>query len=926
VTFRLKTFGGPLIEGPGGPLTGAITQRRRLAALALMAAHGGHLSRDRLAVYLWPESDEERARHALAQLLYSLRRDLGEDAITGSSTMLLLNGDVLRSDVAEFEAALKSGDLERALILYSGPFLEGFYLNGCPEFERWVEDLRSQLHQRACTAAETVAASATGTGDKARAVHAWRRAAALAPYDSRVALALMRALVAAGDPAGAVQHARIHAALLQNELGSAPDPAIEAYVAALPAANPGVSEARKPVAPAAAPPPGAAPAEPVPASTVEDAAAAAAQPSRARRRRVAAWVGGSAALAATIAAALLTEADAGPRQWIVIADVENRTDDPVFDHTVPLAITTSLRQSKRVHVTTPERVEQALVRMRMAGADSLLDVRLAVELARREGIRFVLVPTVVPSADGYELTARLVDPESQAVMVARTVRASSRADVLRALDRLGRVVRRELGESLFSVSTSAVPLPRVTTASLDALKSYADGWKEFGASRWGQSELLWKQAVARDSSFASAWAALGTVCYWLNRPTEGSQHFERALDRMTSLPVRERVMIQAAAFGWRGNREASTDLLRTYLVGNPDDTDALARLGYDLLRLDRDAEAADVFLRLLAVDSMSWSTWLNLATVEKGLGRVDSAVIHYRRAFALAPWAETGNDNLNHEYGSTYLLAGDTAAAAAVFAKMLPLERNLRARGLRSMAYLALLRGEYRDAADQLAEAAAINRFAGAPLSEVRNRLLLAATYEQLGDSERTRAELDSAYAVGRRIDLEPTVFFWLGKALARAHSTRAAVQLLDSLGTRVRPDARSHRAALEGLRGEVLVAQGDAAGAVPHLEAMIRADSSAYTLESLAFGVAAAGDLDRAAQLYRELDRPAVFGFESQQYSRLAPYWLGRIEERRGDAIAAIRAFEAFVAAFSRADPDLVPLVDARVRLDRLRLSDRPR
>src|SRR5690606_7714933 len=138
--FRLKTLGGALLEGPDGIATGALTQRRRLAVLSLLAASGGGVSRDRIVAMLWPESDDERARHALAQLLYALRGDLGPDAVTGGATALRLNADVVASDIADFREALARGDLERAVELVGGPFLDGFHLGSCPDFERWVED------------------------------------------------------------------------------------------------------------------------------------------------------------------------------------------------------------------------------------------------------------------------------------------------------------------------------------------------------------------------------------------------------------------------------------------------------------------------------------------------------------------------------------------------------------------------------------------------------------------------------------------------------------------------------------------------------------------------------------------------------------------------------------------------------------------
>jgi hypothetical protein len=44
-----------------------------LALLALVAGHGDQgVSRDKLLAYLWPESDEARARNSLKQVLFGL--------------------------------------------------------------------------------------------------------------------------------------------------------------------------------------------------------------------------------------------------------------------------------------------------------------------------------------------------------------------------------------------------------------------------------------------------------------------------------------------------------------------------------------------------------------------------------------------------------------------------------------------------------------------------------------------------------------------------------------------------------------------------------------------------------------------------------------------------------------------------------------
>ena len=77
-------------------------------------------------------------------------------------------------------------------------------------------------------ALEALAMSAEQEGRPAAAVDWWRKLAAQDPYNSRVALHLMQSLVAAGERAAAIQHARVHETLLRQELDIEPDAAVRA--------------------------------------------------------------------------------------------------------------------------------------------------------------------------------------------------------------------------------------------------------------------------------------------------------------------------------------------------------------------------------------------------------------------------------------------------------------------------------------------------------------------------------------------------------------------------------------------------------------------------------------------------------------------------------------------------------------------------
>ena len=135
---------------PPAALSGAAVQRRPLALLAFLATNGDRgRCRDDVLLHLWPDSTPARARNVLKQTLYALRRDLrAPDLLITDGDRLRLNPDVVASDVAELEAALDRGELDRAVALHRGPFLDGVSLGDVPEFEHWARSERERLAAR----------------------------------------------------------------------------------------------------------------------------------------------------------------------------------------------------------------------------------------------------------------------------------------------------------------------------------------------------------------------------------------------------------------------------------------------------------------------------------------------------------------------------------------------------------------------------------------------------------------------------------------------------------------------------------------------------------------------------------------------------------------------------------------------------------
>jgi DNA-binding SARP family transcriptional activator len=223
---RLVALGGLALINAAGAVVAE--QRRRLALLALLGSTGERgLTRDKLLGYLWPEHPAEHARHALEQLLYHLRRQVSDNLFLGRDP-LRIDPRVVAVDVVEFEAAVAEGEHARAVELYRGPFLDGFYLNAAPAFEVWVEGERARLAAAQMRALVRLAEQEREAGHHTAEIECWRRVSQVDPIGSRAALGLMRALARAGDLAGALWYARVYAERVWKELEAAPDPAVMA--------------------------------------------------------------------------------------------------------------------------------------------------------------------------------------------------------------------------------------------------------------------------------------------------------------------------------------------------------------------------------------------------------------------------------------------------------------------------------------------------------------------------------------------------------------------------------------------------------------------------------------------------------------------------------------------------------------------------
>jgi DNA-binding SARP family transcriptional activator/TolB-like protein/Tfp pilus assembly protein PilF len=736
----LRFLGGASLEGSDGPIVGRATQRHRLALLALLTLEARGMSRDKLVAFLWPERSDAKGRHALSDSIYRINKALGDNAIISVGDQgVRLNHDTIPSDVAAFREALAGGDWKRAVAVYGGPFLDGFHLSRSIEFDRWADVQRQRLARSYAEALESLADERSTGGDLGGAVAAWRRRAALEPYDSRVALRLMRALEAQGNPAGALGHAQAHAELLQRDLDAEPDPQVAAAAAQI---RKGHRRALGPELPSGAPEPraGITGNKESPRAETDRAAALPdrppARPVRSQRplrsragasRRssyallsitvlalvaAGAWIALLAATGETSGLAIPAEPTAhfrpyieaeGP--WIAVLAFEDLSPEGdrawLADGTAE-EIAFALARIEHLHVIAPQ--------SSFAFGDGPEDVRA---IADTLGARFLVDGSVRGGGDSIWVSAQLIDGETGLHRWGRTYATASSSEGLRSIQNgIARRVATSLSLRIRSGSFTPSELPDDSDyeAYLEGrflLRRFQSGASANPADILRSLDIF-ERVVEESPGWADGWASLGEAHHWA-----AFRGFE---------PEKHRVESKRA--------------LETALALNPEHAQANASLGYVLHRLDRDYEGAEeYFRRALGLDSGQY--WhCGYALFLLWAGRYEDAVDATRRAEGHEPlyWP------LTSLRATSYRCVGRFEDAIEQAQRVL--SRQPSAGGARRDLALALERSGRPDVALQTLEEAPEG---GEYLSLVRALVLARGGRTEEAETTLARVDVDEA-------------------------------------------------------------------------------------------------------------------------------------------------------------------------------------
>ena len=196
---------------------------------------------------------------------------------------------------------------------------------------------------------------------------------------------------------------------------------------------------------------------------------------------------------------------------------------------------------------------------------------------------------------------------------------------MRTLARLSEQLREQLGEHATSVS--ATPrLDEVTSPSLAALRSYADGARAIAAGDRPMGLRSLRTAITLDSGFAAAYHLMATTYTETGDGERAAEALDHAVANQTRLPFDTRYYTVAShALSVTGNYAAAIDAYNRLLERHPNDVRALDGLGIAHAARREYAVQESLLVRAIAADAEAPALHTRLALALVNQGKYDEA-------------------------------------------------------------------------------------------------------------------------------------------------------------------------------------------------------------------------------------------------------------------------------------------------------------
>jgi serine/threonine protein kinase/Flp pilus assembly protein TadD len=663
----------------------------------------------------------------------------------------------------------------------------------------------------------------------------------------------------------------------------------------------------------------------------------------------------------------------GAKRTVAVVGFKNQTGDAGLDYlreAIPHLLISSLEQSKRLRVTSWERMKDIL---RNSGneATAIFDEEAAFEACRKEGIEALILGSFVKAGKTFATDVQVLDASSKHILKSASARGDGIDSILKSqIDEISRTIRRGIALPALKIETPGRKIIDLTTGSMEAYNYYLKAREAYENFFYAEARTFAEKAVVVDPTFAHAYYVLArAAANLLDYPARDSA-LENAKTYSARATERERLFIEAS---YAGTIEKDADkrlkLLEELAIKYPEDKDAHFELGQVFYSNNRSPEAIGEYEKAIAIDPRYGFAINQLGYAYARAGDFAKAVQQFERYAELNPGLPNPVDSI----AEMNVFLGNLDAAAVKYREALAIKPDFYD-SCKGLAYVYALKEDYGESERWLEEFTK-----KAPTPQAKTEGLYQENFYDyfLGRLDRALAGFLSVRSRGEKFKFGPGIAFvdWITGFLyadkGEFERSRAAFLSWDEWA-KATPSFRPYNTAdrdfelgwvelsqgrLEEVRAHLAEIESALPGLNPvereeatfnwlllHAETALAANSVEEAIrlgEKMEFGVLASvntpdilpyntpffkdvlaraywkkGDLDKAIAEYEKLTTINPKNRLRFLIPPLYHYRFGRVLEQKGDKSRARVEYEKFLKYWADADPRFVELKDARTRL----------
>ncbi|MGA2361497.1 MAG: protein kinase [Candidatus Aminicenantales bacterium] len=692
------------------------------------------------------------------------------------------------------------------------------------------------------------------------------------------------------------------------------------------------------------------------------------------------WIPGAAllvALAAFLVWQFIPEKEAA-RRTIAVVGFKNQTGDRELDYlreAIPHLLITSLEQSKRLRVTSWERMKDLL---RNSGRDAaaIFDEEAAFEACRKEGIEALVLGSFIKAGQTFATDVQVLDASSKHILKSASARGDGVASILKSqIDDISRTIRRGIALPALKIETSGRKIIDLTTGSMEAYNYYLRAREAYENYFYADARKFAEKAVALDPTFALAYYILARAARDLLDYPGRDNALEKAKTYSARATERERLFIEARyADAIERDADKRLRLLKELTIKYPEDKEAHFELGQFFYSNDRSPEAIGEYEKAIAIDPRYGFAVNQLGYAYARTGDFAKAVQRFERYAELNPGLPNPVDSI----AEMNLFLGNLDAAAVKYREALAIKPDFY-ESCKGLAYVYALKEDYEESGrwqeefvkkaptpqakmEGLYQKNFYDYFLGRLDSSLTGFLSLRSQAEKFkfafgvafvdwitgflyadrGEFDKARTAFQSWTDYSVKANPSSRAYYaaahsfslgWVELKQGRLDALKARLTEIENLLPGMDPASREEmtfrrlllgaEAALAGNSVKQAISLGEKIvfGILPSVNtSYMPRHNTPFLKDVLARTYWKKGDLDKAIAEYERLTTIDPKNRLRMLIHPLYHYRLGRILEQKGEKDKARFQYEKFLKYWADADPRFAELKDARARLASLK------